>query len=82
MPPGTLNASRTEHLLALMKKGDDAFNGRDFAAVDAVLYGHRSNIETDLRSLKRTVRLHQIAVKTVDMLDKELYMAPSPPTIS
>jgi len=30
------NISRTTHLLALMKKGDDAFNARDFAAVDAV----------------------------------------------
>ena len=28
--------NRTKHLLALMKKGDDAFNARDFAAVDAV----------------------------------------------
>ena len=28
--------SRTEHLLALMTKGDDAFNARDFEAVDAV----------------------------------------------
>jgi hypothetical protein len=32
----TDNAARTAHLLALMKKGDDAFNARDFAAVDAV----------------------------------------------
>jgi len=30
------SAARTAHLLALMKKGDDAFNPRDFAAVDAV----------------------------------------------
>jgi ketosteroid isomerase-like protein len=30
------NIDRTAHLLALMKKGDDAFNARDFAAVDAV----------------------------------------------
>jgi ketosteroid isomerase-like protein len=30
------DASRTAHLLALMKKGDDAFNARDFAAVDEV----------------------------------------------
>jgi len=30
------NATRTAHLLALMKKGDDAFNARDFAAVDTV----------------------------------------------
>src|ERR1700730_13749255 len=28
--------SRTTHLLALMKKGDDAFNDRDFATVDQV----------------------------------------------
>lgn len=27
---------RTEHLLALMQKGDDAFNARDFATVDTV----------------------------------------------
>ncbi len=30
------NTNRTEHLLALMKKGDDAFNAHDFAAMDAV----------------------------------------------
>jgi hypothetical protein len=29
------NTSRTTHLLALMKKGDDAFNARDFAAMKA-----------------------------------------------
>jgi hypothetical protein len=28
--------NRTAHLLALMKKGDDAFNARDFATVDTV----------------------------------------------
>jgi hypothetical protein len=28
--------SRTAHLLQLMKKGDDAFNSRDIAAMDAV----------------------------------------------
>ena len=28
--------NRTAHLLALMKNGDDAFNARDFAAVDAI----------------------------------------------
>ena len=32
----TDTAIRTEHLLALMKKGDDAFNARDFAVVDTV----------------------------------------------
>ena len=30
------NTSRTAHLLALMKKGDDAFNDRDFETVEAV----------------------------------------------
>ena len=30
------DTSPTAHLLALMKKGDDAFNARDFAAVDQV----------------------------------------------
>jgi ketosteroid isomerase-like protein len=28
--------NRTAHLLALMKKGDAAFNARDFAAVNAI----------------------------------------------
>ena len=32
----TPNTSRTAHLLALMKKGDDAFNARDVAGMDAV----------------------------------------------
>ena len=32
----TTDSSRTARLLALMKKGDDAFNARDFAAVDEV----------------------------------------------
>jgi len=36
MPTMTDNATRTAHLLALMTKGDDAFNARDFAAVDTV----------------------------------------------
>jgi hypothetical protein len=32
----TQNSTRTTHFLALMKKGDDAFNSRDFAAMKAV----------------------------------------------
>jgi SnoaL-like polyketide cyclase len=36
MPATTDTSDRTAHLLALMKKGDDAFNARDLAAVDAV----------------------------------------------
>ena len=34
--PTTTDTSRTAHLLALMKRGDDAFNARDFAAVDQI----------------------------------------------
>jgi len=36
MTTTTHGTSRTAHLLALMKMGDDAFNARDFAAVDEV----------------------------------------------
>src|SRR5690348_13767622 len=36
MPTTTDTNSRTARLLALMKKGDDAFNARDFATVDEV----------------------------------------------
>jgi hypothetical protein len=36
MPATTDSTSRTARLLALMKKGDDAFNARDFATVDTV----------------------------------------------
>ena len=41
------------------------------------LYGRRWNIETDLRSLKRTARLHHMTAKSEDMLEKELLMAVS-----
>lgn len=36
MTTATHDSNRTAQLLALMKKGDDAFNARDFEAVDAV----------------------------------------------
>jgi hypothetical protein len=36
MAATTDTTSRTAHLLELMTSGDDAFNARDFAAVDAV----------------------------------------------
>ena len=39
------------------------------------LYGLRWNIETDLRSLKRTVDLHQISSKSQAMVEKEILMA-------
>jgi hypothetical protein len=40
-------------------------------------YGGRWQIETDLRSLKRTVRLHHLTGKSTDMIEKELLMAVS-----
>lgn len=39
------------------------------------LYGYRWNIETDLRSLKREVRLHMLDAKSKAMVDKELVLA-------
>ena len=39
------------------------------------LYARRWNIETDLRSLKRTVKLHHINAHSDDMLEKELLIA-------
>lgn len=38
-------------------------------------YGKRWNVETDLRSLKQTVRLRRINVHSADMLEKELMAA-------
>lgn len=45
------------------------------AAEVVALYGQRWKIETDLRSLKRTVRLHHIAVRKESNLEKELLTA-------
>jgi hypothetical protein len=39
------------------------------------VYGKRYRIETDLRSLKRTVRLHHIAARNESMMEKELLTA-------
>ena len=41
------------------------------------LYGYRWNIEMDLRSLKRTVNLHTLTCKSVDMVAKELVLGVS-----
>ena len=39
------------------------------------LYGRRWRIETDLRSLKQTVRLYRICAHSADMMEKELLVA-------
>lgn len=39
------------------------------------LYGQRWNIESDLRSLKRTVRLHHISARNESSMEKQLWTA-------
>ena len=39
------------------------------------IYGYRWYVETDLRSLKTTLQLHQLTSKSVTMMEKELAMA-------
>ena len=39
------------------------------------LYGKRWNVETDLRSLKQTVRLQRLSVHSIEMMEKELLTA-------
>ena len=39
------------------------------------IYKLRWNVETDLRSLKRTLGLHQLSSKSLDMVEKELLLA-------
>lgn len=39
------------------------------------LYDLRWNVETDLRSIKRTVHLQELSARTVAMLEKELFLA-------
>jgi SnoaL-like polyketide cyclase len=52
MPATTDATSRTAHLLALMTKGDDAFNARDFTAVDQV---HHPNMVAYITGLAEPV---------------------------
>jgi len=39
------------------------------------VYGQRWRIETDLRSLKRTVQLHHIQARSPEMMEKHLLLA-------
>lgn len=41
----------------------------------AALYRLRWNVETDLRSIKQTVRLQQLSARSLDLLEKELFLA-------
>jgi putative transposase len=49
--------------------------GNDPSEDVVALYGQRWNIETDLRSLKRTIRLHHIAARNESTMEKELLTA-------
>ncbi len=63
------NPSRPDQLLYL-------FTTLDVSVEEILsLYKLRWNIETDLRSLKRTVGLHQLSSKSLDMVEKELLLA-------
>jgi len=54
------------------------FTTLDLAAAEIIaIYKLRWNVETDLRSLKRTVDLHQIHSRSLDMVDKEILAAMS-----
>ncbi len=51
------------------------FTALDLPAEEILrLYGYRWNIETDLRSLKREVRLHMLDVQSPAMAEKELVL--------
>jgi putative transposase len=65
------NPCRPKELLYL-------FTTLDLGAAEIIsMYKLRWNVETDLRSLKRTVDLHQIHSHSVDMVDKEILAAMS-----
>ena len=63
------NPSRSKEFLYL-------FTTLDLDANEILgIYQLRWNVETDLRSLKRTVGLHQLSSKSLDMVEKELLLA-------
>ena len=63
------NPSRPNELLYL-------FTTLDLPVAEILgIYGLRWNVETDLRSLKRTVGLHQLSSKSLDMVEKEVLLA-------
>jgi len=65
------NPSRPQELLYL-------FTTLDLPCAEIIaMYNLRWNVETDVRSLKRTVDLHQIHSKSVEMVEKEILLAVS-----
>ena len=62
------NTSRTEHLLALMKKGDDAFNSRDVAGMNKThhpdIIAHVMGIEKPIKGRKTHAAMIQQMIGT------------------
>jgi hypothetical protein len=76
----TDGTSRTARLLALMKKGDDAFNARDFAAVDEV---HHPSMVAHITGLAESVygrEAHAAAMQQMLRIfpDMHVYSDPYP----
>ena len=68
MTTTTLNISRTEHLLALMKKCDDAFNSRDVAGMNTThhpdIISHIMGIEKPVKGRKAHAAMIQQMIST------------------
>jgi SnoaL-like polyketide cyclase len=80
MTTTTHSSSRTEYLLELMAKGDDAFNSRDWAAVDAV---HHLDMVAYITGLAEPVygrKGHSAAMEQMLGIfpDMHVYSDPSP----
>ena len=76
----TQNSGRTAHLLALMKKGDDAFNSRDFAAMKAAQHPDMSAHITGIPEPLRGQPAHAAAMKAMIRIfpDVHVYNDPYP----
>ena len=81
-PPWPADASIAGRLIAtLVGRGQHKqwlylFTTTSLPAEEVVaLYGRRWQIETDLRSLKQTVRLQRICARSEEMMEKELLVA-------
>ena len=78
MPTTTNDTSRTADLLALMKKGDDAFNARDFAAVDQV---HHPDMVAYITGLAEPVygrQAHAAAMRQMLRIFPDMYVHSDP----
>jgi hypothetical protein len=74
METTTNNTSRTSHLLALMTKGDDAFNARDFAGIDAV---HHPDMVAHITGIAEPIygrEAHSAAMKQLLQIFPDIYV--------